>query len=40
MANSGPNTNGSQFFFTYTKCAHLNGLNTVFGRYLIIALTF
>ncbi|TXG62717.1 hypothetical protein EZV62_009711 [Acer yangbiense] len=32
MANSGPNTNGSQFFFTYAKQPHLNGLYTVFGR--------
>jgi len=32
MANSGPNTNGSQFFLTYAKQPHLNGLYTVFGR--------
>lgn len=32
MANSGPNTNGSQFFMTYAKQPHLNGLYTVFGR--------
>ena len=31
MANSGPDTNGSQFFITYGKQSHLNGLNTVFG---------
>ncbi|KAG7571794.1 Cyclophilin-type peptidyl-prolyl cis-trans isomerase domain [Arabidopsis suecica] len=32
MANSGPNSNGSQFFFTYSRQSHLNGSNTVFGR--------
>lgn len=32
MANSGANTNGSQFFITYAKQPHLNGLYTVFGR--------
>jgi len=32
MANSGPNTNGSQFFISYAKHPHLNGLYTVFGR--------
>jgi cyclophilin family peptidyl-prolyl cis-trans isomerase len=29
MANSGPCTNGSQFFFTYAACPHLNGGHTV-----------
>ena len=32
MANSGPNTNGSQFFITFIPCDWLNGNHTVFGE--------
>lgn len=32
MANSGPDSNGSQFFVTLAATAHLNDVHSVFGR--------
>jgi cyclophilin family peptidyl-prolyl cis-trans isomerase len=35
MANSGSDSNQSQFFISYKAHPHLNNVNTVFGRFAV-----
>lgn len=39
MANSGPDSNGSQFYITFAKQSHLDNKNTVFGRFVFLECT-
>ena len=38
MANSGPNDNKSQFFFTLDRADELDKKHTIFGKVSIIAV--